>query len=130
MKFKAGDQVWLLNGGWTLNAQVVEVLGGKYLVRTLTPNEEWVAPDRLREPTLPVPKDGYKVGDAVEALVKGQWVPAKVGGRQYGVHWVALDGGNKTARAAADEIRPRRAGDTFSPAANDFNPGNRSVRRK
>ena len=82
------------NGTW-FDAVVLDQNGSKSLIRYVGYDaswDEWVGPDRLRLPPLPVASGQWRPGDPVEVEWAGSWWKATVVATGNGLTKIAYDG--------------------------------------
>lgn len=123
--FKAGDTVRVLADGWQ-EAQVIQVRGNSYLVRTpngLEVSKFWPAEvRRVGKLTAEDHAAGqYDVHDRVQVLVNGRWMEGEVRGQNLNLYDVKVKGvdtgfGSDIVNTTAENIRMSTTAAAAPPA--------------
>ena len=86
-----GRRVEVRSAGAWYRARIIDAQDGQYLVHYFgweDADDEWVAPDQIREAALAE----YPAGAAVEVLWKKRWFPATILENRSGLHHIRYDG--------------------------------------
>ena len=114
--YQPADKVEILWGSSWYPGEVLEAKDGKFKIHYDNHSaswDEWVGPERLREPSAPsapapAASGAWKVGDRVEALSIGSWYAGRIVAAEANRWKVTYDGYSASADEwlTADKLRP------------------------